>query len=297
MFQGILPAVVTPLTRDREFAAGPLASLLERFYSAGAHGVYVCGTTGEGSLQSVAMRQSVAEEVMRCSPKGKAVIVHVGAPKPSEALELARHAQRIGAHAISSLPPVAARSFAEIRRYYKRLAAVAELPLLVYYMPAICPVIATAEQILELCEIPNIIGLKFTDFDLYKMHCIKRTERVVFNGRDEVLVAGLLMGADGGIGSTYNLIPELYVCLYNMAKQQRWDAARGVQDRANELITILLRFPFLPALKTLLAWSGIDCGPCLAPPHTLTRNQEAKLSHLLRKSSFAESPLAGRNTQ
>jgi N-acetylneuraminate lyase len=293
IFHGILPAVVTPLTWDNKFAPGPMESLLERLYTAGVHGVYVCGMTGEGLLQSVAMRQSVAEVAVKCSHRGKVVVVHVGAPKLSEALPLAHHARRIGAHAVSSLPPLGARNFAEIRQYYQRLAAASELPFLVYYMPAVYPGIATIEQILELCHIPNVIGLKFTDFDLYKLHSIKKANYLIFNGRDEVLVAGLLMGADGGIGSTYNLIPELYVELYKLAGQQRWEAARRLQDRANELIDIILRFPLLPAIKAMLAWSGIDCGPSFKRPQTLTAFQRSQLRNLLLKSSFAGYPFAG----
>jgi N-acetylneuraminate lyase len=160
-------------------------------------------------------------------------------------------------------------------------------------MPAVCPGIATYEQIRRLCEIPNVIGLKFTNFNLYMLHSIKKAGYTIFNGRDEVLVAGLLMGADGGIGSTYNLIPELYVELYKLAGQQRWEAARRLQDRVNELITIILRFPLLPAIKAMLTWSGINCGPCLESPQTLTASQRSKLCNLLRQSSFANDPFAG----
>jgi N-acetylneuraminate lyase len=293
IFKGIFPAVVTPVTQDNEFAPGTMESLLGRLYTAGVHGVYVCGMTGEGLLQSVEMRQGVAEEVVKCSPKGKVVVVHVGSQKPSEALRLARHARRIGVAAISSLPPLDARNFVEIRQYYKRLAAVAELPVFVYYFPALCKGIDTYEQILELCEIPNVAGLKFTDFDLFKLSSIKKAGYVVFNGRDEVLVAGLLMGADGGIGSTYNLIAELYVEIYERAKQQQWKEARRVQDQANELISIILRFPLLPAIKTMLKWSGINCGACLGRPRELTLSQQSELRKLLRKSSLADFPFAG----
>lgn len=293
LFRGILPAVVTPLTEDHEFAPGAFETLMDRVYRAGVHGIYVCGSTGEGLRQSVVTRQKVAEVAVAGSPRGKLVIVHVGAPKLSEALPLARHAQRIGAHAISSLPPPGARSFAEIRQYYKKLAAATDLPFLVYYMPMVHPGVSTLQQIHELCQIPNVIGLKFTDFDLYTLHSIKKDGYTVFNGRDEVLVAGLLMGADGGIGSTYNLVPDLYVKLYNLAGEQKWQAARRVQDRLNELISILLQFPIVPAIKTMLTWSGIKCGPCFDRPQVLTSSQRSQLRRLLRQSSFADCPFAG----
>ena len=92
---------------------------------------------------------------------------------------------------------------------------------------------ARVEQLEELCSLPNVIGVKFTDFDLYRMAAVARPGRAVFNGRDEVLAAGLLMGADGGIGSFYNLAPDLFVALYDAAVAGRWDEARAIQQRIN----------------------------------------------------------------
>jgi N-acetylneuraminate lyase len=151
----------------------------------------------------------------------------------------------------------------------------------------VAPSIATLAHILDLCSIPNIAGLKFTDFDLYKLAEIKRAGKTIFNGRDEVFAAGLLMGADGGIGSIYNLVPELFVELYSTARQGRWEEARSVQLRINELISILLRFPLIPAIKTLLTGSGIDCGDCLPPRQMLTPDQQRELQTGIERFSFS----------
>ena len=290
-FQGILPAVVTPFDDGERFAGAVFERLLERLYAQGVHGIYVCGSTGEGLLQSVAQRKEVAEVAVRCSPKGKQVIVHVGANNTGDAVELTRHATRIGVHAVSSLPPAGGYSFSEIRAYYQAIAAISDLPVLVYYFPEICPTVSSTEEILELCEITNVAGLKFTDFDLYKMSILRRHQHVVFNGRDEVLVAGRLMGANGGIGSFYNLVPELFLQVYELTEGGRWNEARSIQDRINELIEIVLRFPGIPAIKTVLAWSGIDCGQCLKPRRALTATEESQLRTQLSQSSFAETAL------
>ena len=290
-FYGILPAVVTPFDDGERFDAGAFERLLERLYTQGIHGVYVCGSTGEGLLQSVAQRKEVAEAAVRCSPKGKQVILHVGANNTGDAVELTRHAARIGVQAVSSLPPAGGYSFVETRAYYEALAAVSDVPVLVYYFPEICPTVSSTEEILELCQIPNVVGLKFTDFDLYKMSILRRHGHVVFNGRDEVLVAGRLMGANGGIGSFYNLVPELFLQVYELTESGLWNEARAIQDRINELIEIVLRFPGIPAIKTMLAWSGIDCGQCLKPRRALTATEESQLRTQLTQSSFAETAL------
>jgi len=289
---GILPAVVTPFDSDERFLAASFEKLLERVYAAGVDGIYVCGQTGEGMLQPVEQRKRVAEVAVKNSPAGKQVIVHTGAPRTADAIELTRHASSLGVAAVSSLPPAGVYSFAEVKAYYEAVAPSATVPFLIYYFPNICPAIASADQVLELLKIPNVIGLKFTDMDMYKLMTLKATGCTLFNGYDEVLVAGLLMGADGGIGTFYNLIPELFLQIYRLAREQRWAEARAVQERVDELIRLTLRFPALSAVKRLLRAAGVPCGPCMAPRSQLDAQAEAGLRAALAKSSFANADFA-----
>src|ERR1044071_1756245 len=256
-FAGILPAVVTPL-RNGKFWPAAFERLLEFVYNAGSDGVYVCGQTGEGLLLPAQQRMEVVEVAVRNSPPGKTVIAHVGAYSTAEAIALAKHATGAGAHAISSLPPLAGHSFAEIRAYYEALASSSNLPLFIYYFPDICPAIAEVGQILELAAIPNVAGLKFTDFNLYKLWCIRAEGKIVYSGRDEILVAGLLLGADGGIGTFYNLVPDWFVDVYRRSRSGDWTGARAVQEDISQLIRIVLRFPVFGAVKFLLARMDLD---------------------------------------
>ena len=294
--RGILPATVTPFDEAGQFAPAVFERLLERLYAAGAHGVYVCGSTGEGMLQSRQQRQAIVETTMACTPRDCTVIVHVGAASLDEAVSLSAHAAKAGAHAISSLPPTSAQfSFADLRRYYAALAGASDLPLVVYYFPDAVRAIDTAEQLEALCALPNVAGVKFTDFDLFRMSSLARSGRTLFNGRDEVLAAGLLMGAHGGIGTFYNLLPELFVEIYEAATAGRWDDARAAQQRVNTVIRITLRFPLFPAVKQMLAWSGLDCGACLPPRGRLDAEQQAHLRDALTAAGFPD--LAGHATR
>ena len=276
--EGILPALITPFDDGGRVSRAGLEALMPRLFEAGVHGTYVCGTTGEGLLMPVAQRCEVAEIAVANTPKGHSVIVHVGASAFEDARELARHAARIGATAISSLPPSGPGfGFAEARRYYAALAEASELPLVVYYFPEVYPSIRTLDQLEEVCALSNVAGVKFTDFDLSVMAAVARPGRVVFNGRDEVLAAGLLMGAHGGIGSFYNLVPEQFVDIDALARAGRWAEVRERQDSVNALITAVLRFPLFPAIKQILTWSGIPCGTCLVPRSGLSVEQQDAL--------------------
>ena len=290
-FHGILPALLTPLTKTGDLSPHAMEALLGRLYAAGSHGVYVCGSTGEGLLLPVEIRRAITEAAVRVSPPDKSVIVHVGAGRTEDAVALAEHAATAGAHAIASLPPLGAYRFDEVRAYYERLTSVSSLPFFVYFFPEIAPHV-TGEHIAEIVRIPHVAGVKFTDFDLFRLSRLRQSGLTVFNGRDEVLAAGLLMGANGGIGSFYNLIPEIFVELYNHSVRSEWAEAKAAQDRVNELIALVLRFPMLPAMKTMLDWSGIDCGPCVEPRRALTSSETNQLAEALAQSSFADAVFA-----
>lgn len=281
-----MPAAVTPLDDEGRLRERGYGELLERCYETGCHGVYVCGQTGEGLQLPLKVRERAVEVAVAHTPDGRSVVVHVGASNTADAVRLARHARSVGAHAISSLPPGSAYSFAEVRSYYEAIASASELPVLIYYFPEFSAAIRTVEDVLSLCEIPNVAGLKFTDFDLYRLSLIQRAGHTILNGRDEVLAAGLLMGAHGGIGSFYNLVPELFVALYEAASESRWAEARALQDRINDLIRAVLSFPMLAAIKRLLTWSGIECGYPVEPRRRLTGEEESALRAAVERAGF-----------
>src|SRR5258707_2069964 len=134
---GIYPAIITPLSQDGEISTDVTAKLLAMLLAAGVDGVYAAGSTGEGMRLPVASREAFVDCLMDNLPPGKKLLVHVGAPDVRDAIRLALHAAKAGAHAVSSLPPQGA--FPEVREYYKRLAETSTLPLILYYFPEVCP--------------------------------------------------------------------------------------------------------------------------------------------------------------
>jgi N-acetylneuraminate lyase len=286
VFEGVLPAVITPITAAGTLNTASLERLVQRLYEKGAQGLYVCGQTGEGLQLPLGTRERATEVAVACTPPGGQVIVHVGAPSTEDAVRLTRHASAAGAHGVSSLPPGSAYSFREVKRYYEAIAAASAVPVLVYYFPDFSGAIKTVEDVLELCAIPNVVGLKFTDFDLYRLSLIQRAGHTIFHGRDEVFAAGLLMGAHGGIGSFYNLIPELFVSIYDDARAGRWAEARATQDRVNDLIRAVLAFPLIAAIKRLLTGSGVDCGEPVLPRRPLTDDETGALRTAVERAGF-----------
>jgi N-acetylneuraminate lyase len=275
--EGILPATLTPLNADETLNTKAFEALIEHLYAEGVDGLYVCGNTGEGLQLPVDVREKATEVAVRNSPVGKQVIVHTGAYRAQDAVRLSAHASRTGVAAVSALPPGSSYSVIETKSYYESIAAASEnAPVLIYYFPSLAPPLSI-EQMEALCDIPNVIGLKFTSFDFYTMRQLLLRGAVVFNGPDEMLAAGLLMGVHGGIGSTYNVMPKLFLELYRLARANQWTEAVAVQDRINRLIRLLLSMPIIPALKQIMTWRGIPCGDAVGPRRGLSSEESARL--------------------
>ena len=262
-FAGMYAALLTPLDKDRRLNHTMAQSLLNHLCSSGLDGVYVAGTTGEGKLLSLDTRKALVECLMEALPADKHLFVHVGTPNVSDAIKLAEHAAVKGVHAISSLPP--AGDAREVKAFYEELARHSPLPLILYYFPKVAPLaFQNPQELLDVCDLPNILGVKFTDFNFYLLNKLVRRGKLVFNGYDEALAPGLLMGAQGGIGTTYNMLAEVYLEIFRASQTDDWEKARSLQVKANDTLDILFRYPFFPAVREAVRHLGFDCGPMMS---------------------------------
>src|SRR3954468_4194307 len=103
----ILPALVTPLTPSGQLDTASAERLIEHLYQKGVGGLYVTGSTGEGIYLDFEIRKQIVEIAVRLSRGRGNVVVHVGAIQAAKAFELADHAAKVGADAVSSIPPFA----------------------------------------------------------------------------------------------------------------------------------------------------------------------------------------------
>jgi N-acetylneuraminate lyase len=262
-FAGMYAALLTPLDKDRRLNPAMAQSLLKHLCATGLDGVYVAGTTGEGKLLSLETRKELVGCLMEVLPTGKHLFAHVGTPNVSDAIKLAEHAATKGVHAISSLPP--AGDAKQVKTFYEELAQHSPLPLILYYFPKVAPLaFQNTQELLDVCDLPNVLGVKFTDFNFYLLNKLVNRGKLVFNGYDEALAPGLLMGAQGGIGTTYNLLAEVYLEIFRASKTGHWEKARNLQVKANETLDILFRYPFFPAVREAVRHLGFDCGPMMS---------------------------------
>lgn len=291
-FTGIIPALVTPLKEDETIHEETARRLMNWQMDQGVDGFYLCGGTGEGPVVQPEERMKLAEIAREeTGARGRKLIVHVGCVDLKSAVKLARHAGKIGADGISSVPPFFFHyGEEEIRQYYTALAEAAEIPLIMYASP-LSGVNITWDMVERLLNVPYMAGVKWTSYDYYTMRRIKELNGGninVLNGPDETLLCGLTMGADGGVGATYNIMPKLYCRLYEAFKDGRMEEAQDLQYRADRMIHILIRYGVVPSVKEILKRMGYDCGYCVYPTKRLGEEEVRKLYQELDEIHFEE---------
>ena len=290
---GIFPATVSTFDIDGRFDPVSMRRIVRHQLDAGVHGLYVCGGTGEGLLMNSKERQQLLETVLDETRGDVTVIAHVGAFQIPETIALAQHASEIGADAISALPPSYFYKPDEISQvnYYKSIAEASEAPLLIYNIPQRTGITMTEPLYDELIQIDNVIGMKDSSGDIYTLgHLANKWKKsVIFEGEDSLLLPSLIAGAIGGIGASYNLMPELYVQLWEAYRGNNIDKAAEIQAKVNEVIRALLISPdLIGGIKQVLGWMDLKCGAPRSPNRTLQPEETAKLRQAFDNIGFFE---------
>lgn len=265
-FAGIFPALMTAFDGDSGIDTYSIARLVEKLRADGVNGLYVGGSSAEMILCSTEERRKILEGVMSASD-GLTIIAHIGAASTNDSLELARHAVMCGVDAISSVTPFYYKyRFDEVKHYYERFADVG-LPLIIYNIPALTGASYGFDQLCELLEIPGVEGMKFTSSDFYLLNRLaaKYPEKVFYNGSDEMLLSGLAAGADGGIGTTYNFMPDVFGCIWSLFSEGRMYEALELQRIADRVISVVLKYGSVVGSKQMTEYYGVPYGICREP--------------------------------
>lgn len=280
---GIIPALLTPFTKENKINEKALQQLVQLNLNKGVDGFYVGGSTAEAFLLSLEERKTVLE-IVAAEAKGKAFIIsHVGCISVDQAIELSQHAEKVGVNAISSIPPFYYNfSFNEIKSYYYDIVNAVNLPMIIYNFPAFSGVTLNSDNLKEfLCD-ERFIGVKHTSSDFFSLERFKQIKKdvLVYNGFDEMFLAGLSMGADGGIGSTYNVMAEKFIQIRKLFGEGKLEEAQKVQTQANNVIKVLIKVGILPGEKEILNMMGLEFGECRKPFRRLSEEDKSLLKEV-----------------
>ena len=245
-YRGIIPAFYACYAPDGSISTEGVKALTRHLIAKGVKGVYVGGSSGECIYQHPDERKAVLEAVMS-EAKGKiTVIAHVACNNTADSVELAAHAEKCGVDAIASIPPIYFHlpNYA-IADYWNAMSAAApNTEFIIYNIPQLAGTALTMPLLNEMLKNPNVIAVKNSsmptqDIQMFKDAGIQARGAdgfAVFNGPDEQFVSGRVMGADGGIGGTYAVMPELFLKMNELIEKGDIPAAREIQYKADRII-------------------------------------------------------------
>ena len=269
-YQGIFPAFYACYDAEGGINPEAVRALTRWFIEKGVKGVYVGGSSGECIYQSKEERKVVLENVM-AEAKGKlTVIAHVACNNTADSQELAAHAESLGVDAIASIPPIYFHlpPYA-IAKYWNDISAAApNTDFIIYNIPQLAGVALNVPLLKEMLKNPRCIGVKNSSMPTQDIQMWRDEGAIVFNGPDEQLISGLVMGATGGIGGTYGAMPELYIKLYECVKSGDLATALEIQNDCCRIIYKLCsgHGNMYGMIKEVLRKMGCpDCGSVRAP--------------------------------
>lgn len=285
---GVVPATITPFTADEKINTDALLALMRWNMGQGVDSFFIGGSSAECFLLSPAERKEVFEAAAEMKDNA-CLIAHVGAISTREAEDYARCAAALGYDAIAATPPFYyGFGSKEICSYYYDISQAAGKPVIIYNFPG-----NTGKQFdladpnyIKLLQSGTILGVKHTNQIVFQLERFKQLnpKLILMNGFDETMVAGLALGADGSIGSTFNFMYPHYRKIYDTYKAKQLDEALALQVKANNIMVALCNVGLIPAIKYVLTTMGIDAGAPRRPFQALDEAQKQYIDKALAEN-------------
>ncbi|MHA1593372.1 MAG: 4-hydroxy-tetrahydrodipicolinate synthase [Candidatus Baldrarchaeia archaeon] len=261
--RGVIPALVTPFTKDGKIDEESFRRLIDHLIEQGVTGIVPAGTTGEFMYMKPEERKRVIEIAVEQADGRVPVIAGTGAASTKLALEFTKHAEDVGADAALVVTPYYVRpTDKEVYEHFEKIATSVGIPIVMYNIPQCTGFMMQWWLVEGLAEIDNIVGIKDSSGDMRFLCSL--FEKVggkisIICGHDEIAAAALLAGADGVILASANVLPDIWLKIYNDVKEGRIESVRKTQRRMQKLLRILVRGGAL-AIKEALRMMSLPSG-------------------------------------
>jgi 4-hydroxy-tetrahydrodipicolinate synthase len=260
MFQGSMVALITPMFPDGSLDLDAFRKLIDWHVAEGTDAIVVVGTSGESPTVDFDEHAEVIRVAVEHAAGRIPIIAGVGGNSTSEAIELSRHAQAVGAQAGLSVVPYYNKPTQEgMYQHFRKAAETVDLPMILYNVPGRCVADLANETVLRLAEIPNIIGIKDATGDIGRGALLLRDapkDFQVFSGDDPTAAALMLLGGRGNISVTANVAPRLMHELCQAAISGDVPRTRELNARLAKLNKVL----FVEANPIPVKWAVAEMG-------------------------------------
>jgi len=273
ILRGVIPALVTPFTKDGAHVdTKSLGALIEKQIAGKVHGVVACGSTGEASTLSEAEYVEVVKFTREMTRGKLPCVAGISVSSTHRAVQMARGVKEVGCDAILvATPPYNKPSQAGIIEHFKAIQAASGLPLIAYNVPGRSGVAITPTTLGTLSQQGIISAIKEASgsVDLLADTMLSvRADCQVLSGDDSLFLATLAYGGRGVISVVANACPEEMVALYNAF--ERGDTSEACRLQLGLLPRI--RAAFIEAnpvpIKTALARMGVIASDTVRLPLT-----------------------------
>ena len=284
-YHGIIPAFYACYNDDGSVSVERTRALARLLVNKGVKGLYVGGSSGECIYLEKEERMLTLEAVM-AEVKGECTIIaHVACNNTNESCQLAAHAESLGVDAIASIPPIYFRLPEHaIAKYWNDISAAApNTDFVIYNIPQLAGVALTTSLFREMRKNPRVIGVKNSSMpaqDIQGFLYEGGENCVVFNGPDEQFISGRAIGAHGGIGGTYAVMPELFLKMDELFRAGRVTEAQPIQHEVNAIIAGMCSTHgnmYATAKEIIRLNSGVACGGVRAPLAGLIPEDQPKV--------------------
>ncbi len=285
MFAGTGTALITPFRKDGSVDEEALRRLVNFQEENGVNTLVPCGSTGESAMMSYEEHLKVIGIVVDEAKKAK-VLAGAGSNCTSEAVELSKNAEDLGADGVLSISPYYVKPTQEgIYRHYEAIEAALDIPIIVYNIPGRTGSNITVDTMLRLAELPGIAGVKEASGNMSQIQNIiaRRPEGFeVLSGDDSITLALMSMGADGVISVTSNCCPGLMSEMVNNAQSDNFDIAKSIHNKLFPLFGALFCESNPIPIKYVMGTMGYGNGCPRLPLTPLSENGKAVLDPVLR---------------
>jgi 4-hydroxy-tetrahydrodipicolinate synthase len=269
--RGVLPALITPLTRDGAVDEPAVERLVGHVLGGGVHGLLPLGSTGESASLDEKARRAMLAATVKAAAGRVPVICGVVQSRLAAARAEVKTAAELGAIAALVAPPYYYPiDQATVLDFYRRVAASSPLPILVYNIPQNTKVVIEPATLSTLAHEGAVAGIKDSsrDFEYFETVCVAvrdLPEFRIFTGSDTMLLASLAMGGAGTICGAGNIAPGWVVKIFDDFERGDLKAARAQQDLLLQLILAVRGGVFPAAIKAAIHLQGI-CEQWPVPP-------------------------------
>ena len=241
-YKGIIPAFYACYDDNGVVCPQRVRDFTQFYIDAGVKGLYVGGSSGECIYQDIEERKITLENVMAVAKGKLTIIAHVACNNTRDSKILAAHAESLGVDAIASIPPIYFRLPEHaIESYWNEISSAApNTEFIIYNIPQLAGVALTGPLFTAMMKNKNVIGVKNSSMptaDIQMFKSMSGADYIVFNGPDEQYISGMAIGAEGGIGGTYGVMPALFLKLEEYVKAGDKTNSILLQNDINDIIS------------------------------------------------------------